>query len=287
MTTPTAIPTVALSDGRSIPALCFGSPDAPPDVAVAAFHAAFAAGYRLVDTARSYRNEEVVGRAVAEAVATGLPREEILVSTKVPGAGHGYALTIEAFEVSRAALGLDYLDLYLIHWPNPEVGKYVDTWRAMIDLRERGLVRSIGVCNFPTEYLLRLRDETGVLPVVNQIERHPRWPNSAQLAADDDLGIVTQAWSPLGRGNEFIAEPVLAEIAASHDVTPGQVVLRWNVQGGGVPVSYSRRPERIRQNADIFTWSLTDDEMAAIDAMKTERLWGQDPTQVNYLSSIS
>jgi diketogulonate reductase-like aldo/keto reductase len=273
-----AIPTVTLNDGHVVPRLCFGSPDAPPEVQLGAFAAAFEAGYRHIDTARSYGNEQVVGQAVAR---SELPREQILVQTKLPGKGHGYHEALASFEVSRRALGVDYVDVYLIHWPNPALGKYVDTWRAMIHLRAEGAVRSIGVANFPTECLLRLRDETGVLPVLNQIERHPRWPNQAQVAADADLGVLTQAWSPLGRGNPFIGEPAITAAAAAHGVSPAQVALRWSIQGGAVPVTYSRRPERIAANARVFGFTLTDVEMSAISALETGRLWGQDPTQVD------
>jgi len=274
------VPTIELLDGNRIPAVGFGSPDADPSVAAVAFAAAFEAGYRLVDTAQAYGNEDVVGRAVRD---SGLPREQIQVATKVPGKDHGYDETLASFDVSLANLGLDYVDFYLIHWPNPAYDRYVDTWRAMIELRERGRVRSIGVCNFTGAYVDRLVRETGVAPVVNQIERHPLFPNDAQLAADRERGVVTESWSALGRGHSFIDDPVIGRVAEAHGVTPGQAVLRWHVQGDSVPISYSRRPERVRQNIDVFSFELTADEIAAISSLESGRIWHQDPTESNYL----
>lgn len=274
------VPTLPLLDGNRIPAVAFGSPNAPSAIAERAFQAAFDAGYRLIDTARSYGNEDVVGRAVR---ASGLPREQVQVETKLAGKDHGYQATFDAFGVSLDALGLDYVDLYLIHWPNPQYDKYVESWKAMIELRSQGLVRSIGVSNFTDEFIQRLIDETGVAPVVNQVERHPLFPNAAQVNADQRRGIVTESWSSLGRGHAFIHDPVLAGVARAHDVTPGQVVLRWHVQGGSVPVSYSTKPERIQQNIDLFSFELSDQELAAIARLESGRIWGQDPAQSNYL----
>lgn len=274
------VPRLPLLDGNTMPAVAFGSPDIAAEQAEEVFLAAFDAGYRLVDTAQAYGNEDVVGRAISR---TSVPRDELQVSTKVPGKDHGYERTLDSFERSRIALDVDYVDFYLIHWPNPAHDRFVDTWRAMIELRDRGLVRSIGVCNFTDAYIDRLVDETGVPPVVNQIERHPLFPNQAQLDGDSRRGVVTQSWSALGRGNAFINDRVIAEVADAHGVTPGQAVLRWHVQGGSVPVSYSTRAERIRQNIDVFGFELTDGEMAAISALETGRIWGQDPIESNYL----
>ncbi|MDR1825939.1 MAG: aldo/keto reductase [Bifidobacteriaceae bacterium] len=282
MTTPTHIPWVTLNDGHRIPAVGFGSPDAPPDLAVKAFLAALDAGFRLIDTARCYGNEGVVGRAVAE---SDLPREEILIETKLPGLGHGYDEAKRAFDVSLRELKLDYVDLYLIHWPNPGVDKYVDAWRAMIELRDEGRAKSIGVSNFPRPFLERLRDETGVLPAVNQIERHIQWHNQATLETDAALGIVTESWSALAKGAS-LDNPIVVEVAAAHGVTPAQVVLRWNIQGGSVPLTYSRQPERIARSADLFSFELTADEMARLDTLEKGQLFDYDVYTYDQLTPI-
>jgi len=276
----TVVPTLPLLDGNTVPAVGFGSPDVDPARGEALFLEALDAGYRLIDTAQAYGNEEVVGAALAR---TSVPREKIQVATKISGANQGRKPTLSSFEESRRKLGVDYVDFLLIHWPNPEYDLYVETWGAMIELRDRGVVRSIGVCNFTDAFLQRLEDETGVLPVVNQIERHPLFPNQAQVDSDARRGIVTESWSALGRGHAFVDDPVIAGIAAAHGVTAGQVVLRWHVQGGSVPLSYSTRAERIRQNIDVFSFALTDDEMTAVSGLETGRIWGQDPADSNYL----
>src|SRR5947208_1420075 len=190
-------------------------------------------GYRLVDSATNYRNESGVGRGVAR---SGAPREEVVVTTKLPGRHHGYEETLASFEESRSRLGLEYVDLYLIHWPLPRVGKYVDSWRAMIKLREEGLVRSIGVSNFTVEHIERLEKETGVLPSVNQIELHPFFPQDELRAFHTAKGIRTESWTPLGRGTGLLDDPVVIGIAEALGVTPGQVVLRWHTQLGAVPI---------------------------------------------------
>ncbi len=274
------IPVKKLNDGTTIPAIGFGNPSVDARRGEELYGLALDAGYRLIDTAQAYGTEDVVGRAVNK---SSVPREDIRVQTKVPGRDHGYAETLESFERSRLALNLDYVDIYLIHWPNPGYDKYVDTWRAMIELREKGLVRSIGVCNFTEAFIERLGRETGVLPVVNQIERHPLFPNAEQLRSDSERGIVTESWSPLGRGHAFIGEPVIVEAAAAHGVTPGQIVLRWHVQGGSVPIPFSTRPERILQNLDVFGFELTPAEMAAIGGLRRGRIWDQDPSTTDYL----
>jgi 2,5-diketo-D-gluconate reductase A len=195
----------------------------------------------------------------------------------LPGRHHGFDETLASLEESRGHLGLDYVDLYLIHWPLPRIGKYVDTWRAMIQLREQGLVRSIGVSNFTPEYLSRLIDETGVAPAVNQIELHPRFPQQAMRQANLSHGIVTESWSPLARQHPVDTEPVIVAIAAEHEVTPAQVVLRWHVQLGAVPVPKSASPRRQAENLDVFGFRLTDAEITAISSLESGRLWGGDP----------
>ncbi|MEU0947987.1 aldo/keto reductase [Streptomyces canus] len=268
-----SIPTHTLNDGTRIPALGLGTwpmDDAEAERAVAA---ALESGYRLVDTATNYRNETGVGRGVA---AAGVPREEILVTTKLPGRHHGYEETLVSFEESRARLGLEYVDLYLIHWPLPRVDKYVDSWKAMIKLREDGLVRSIGVSNFTPGHIERLEKETGVLPSVNQIELHPLLPQDELRAFHARKDIVTESWSPLGRGSDLLDDPAVASAAEAHGVTPGQVILRWHVQLGALPIPKSGDPERQRANLDVFGFELSEAEMAAIGDREHRRLGG-DP----------
>ena len=271
-----AIPTYTLNDGSSFPAIGFGTYPLQDDEAVGAIVSAVEAGYRLLDTAVNYRNEEAVGAAVR---ACGLPREELLVCSKIPGRDHGYDDAIASTHASLERLGLDYLDLHLIHWPNPSVGKYVEAWRALVDLREQGLVRTIGVSNFTETHLQHIIDETGVTPAVNQIEMHPYFPQAEMRAAHERLGIRTESWSPLGKRQAPFGEPAVADAASAHGVTPGQVILRWQVQLGSIPIPKSATPERQRQNLDVFGFELSDEEMAAITALGRPdgRLFGGDP----------
>jgi 2,5-diketo-D-gluconate reductase A len=270
----TAIPTYPMNDGRTIPAIGFGTYQLRGEDGIASIVSALQAGYRLLDTALNYNNEVEVGEAIRR---SGINRDEIMVTTKLPGRHHGFDETLASLEESRGHLGLDYVDLYLIHWPLPRIGKYVDTWRAMIQLREQGLVRSIGVSNFTPEYLSRLIDETGVAPAVNQIELHPRFPQQAMRQANLSHGIVTESWSPLARQHPVDTEPVIVAIAAEHEVTPAQVVLRWHVQLGAVPVPKSASPRRQAENLDVFGFRLTDAEITAISSLESGRLWGGDP----------
>lgn len=268
-----SIPTHTLNDGTTIPALGLGTWPMDDTQAEQAVRSALEAGYRLVDTATNYRNETGVGRGVA---GSGVPREEIVVTTKLPGRHHGYEETLASFEESRARLGLDHVDLYLIHWPLPRVDKYVDSWKAMIRLREEGLVRSIGVSNFTAEHIDRLEKETGVLPAVNQIELHPFFPQDELRAFHADKGVLTESWSPLGRGSALLEDPVVARVAEAHGVTPGQVVLRWHVQLGAIPIPKSADPERQRHNLDVFGFELGPAQMTAI-ADRAHRRLGGDP----------
>ncbi|MBR8639792.1 aldo/keto reductase [Streptomyces tuirus] len=268
-----SIPTHTLNDGTTLPALGLGTwpmDDAEAERAVAG---ALDLGYRLIDTAANYRNETGVGRGVA---AGGVPRQEIVVTTKLPGRHHGYEETLTSFEESRARLGLEYVDLYLIHWPLPRVDRYVDSWKAMIKLREDGLVRSIGVSNFTPAHIERLEKETGVLPSVNQIELHPYLPQHDLRAFHADKGVRTESWSPLGRGTPLLEDPTVARIAEAHGVTPGQVVLRWHTQLGAVPIPKSASPGRQRANLDVFGFELDADEMRAV-ADRAPRRVGGDP----------
>ncbi|MFB7336125.1 aldo/keto reductase [Streptomyces adustus] len=266
-------PTYTLDDGTTVPALGLGTWPMDDAEAERAVGTALELGYRLVDTATNYRNETGVGRGVA---ASGIPREEVVVTTKLPGRHHGHAETLASFEESRARLGLEYVDLYLIHWPLPRLDRYVDSWRAMIELRERGLVRSIGVSNFTADHIRRLERETGVLPSVNQIELHPLFPQADLRAFHESKGIRTESWSPLGRGSEVLTDPAVVAVAVALGVTPAQAVLRWHTQLGALPIPKSGHPERLRENLDVFGFTLDPAQMAAVTDRPQRRLGG-DP----------
>jgi 2,5-diketo-D-gluconate reductase A len=269
-------PRIELNDGNSLPAIGFGTYPLRGDEAVTAIGSALEVGYRLLDTAVNYGNEADVARAVRH---SGLQREEVQITTKIPGRHHGYDDAVRSVEESLTRMQLDYVDLHLIHWPNPSVGKFVEAWQALIDVRERGLVRSIGVSNFTQGHLQRIIDATGVVPAVNQIELHPRFPQEHMRAVDAGLGVVTEAWSPMGKAHAPLDEPVVLEAARRHEVTPGQVILRWHIQIGSLPIPKSATPGRQRENYDVFGFQLSDDEVAAITALGEDggRLFGGDP----------
>lgn len=268
------IPTVTLNDGQWFPELGLGTYNLTGDEGVAAMVAATEAGYRLLDTAVNYGNEREVGEAVRR---SGLDRDELLVTSKIPGRHHGRQDAVRSIEESLSTLGLDRIDLQLIHWPNPSVGKWLETWEGMIEAREKGLVRSIGVSNFTPEMLTRLIDETGVTPAVNQVELHPYFPQAELRAFHAEHGIRTESWSPLARRSELLTEAVIGEIAAAHDVTPTRVVLRWHVELDSTPIPKSANPERQRENADVFDFALTPAEIDAVSALERGRLWDGDP----------
>ena len=268
-----SIPTHTLNDGTKLPAIGLGTWPMNDAEAERAVSEALGLGYRLVDTATNYRNESGVGLGVAR---SGVPREEVVVTTKLPGRHHGYEETLASFEESRRRLALDYVDLYLIHWPLPRVDKYVDSWRAMVRLREDGLVRSIGVSNFTAEHIERLEKETGVLPSVNQIELHPFFPQDELRAFHAAKGILTESWSPLGRGTDLLDDPAVTGVADALGVTPGQVVLRWHTQLGAVPIPKSSDPERQRANLDVFGFELDPDQLRTVGD-RTHRRVGGDP----------
>lgn len=270
----TTIPTVPLNDGTAFPELGLGTYNLRGEDGIAAIVSAIEAGYRLLDTAVNYENEHEVGEAVRR---SGLDRDELLVTSKIPGRHHGFEQAIDSIQGSLGMLGLDRIDLQLIHWPNPSVGKYVDTWRGMIEARERGLVRSIGVSNFTEAMLTELIDQTGVVPAVNQVELHPYFPQSDLRAFHAEHGIRTESWSPLARRSELLTEQLLQELAVVNDVTPTQLVLRWHIQLGSTPIPKSADPDRQRENADVFGFSLSDDQVAAISALERGRLWDGDP----------
>jgi diketogulonate reductase-like aldo/keto reductase len=268
------VPPIILNNGVEMPQLGFGVWQVPDDEAETAVATALEAGYRSIDTAAIYGNEEGTGKAIA---ASGLPREELFVTTKLWNDDQGYDATLRAFETSLAKLGLEYVDLYLIHWPLPSQDRYVDTYKAFEKLHADGLVRAIGVSNFLPEHLDRLIAETSVVPAVNQIELHPHLQQRAVREYHAGQGIATEAWSPLGQGKGLLEVPAIVAIARKHDRTPAQVVLRWHLQLGNVVIPKSVTPSRIKENIDVFDFSLDDEDLAAISALNEDRRLGPDP----------
>ncbi|MGE5694059.1 MAG: aldo/keto reductase [Candidatus Sericytochromatia bacterium] len=274
-------PSSKLNDGNTIPCLGLGVYKTPPRETERAVAAALDAGYRHVDTASMYGNEREVGRAVAK---SSIPREEIFVVTKLWNADQGYDATMKAFDKSMKRLGFDrggYLDMYLIHWPVPAIGHFVDTWRAFAALHDLGRVRSIGVSNFAPEHLNTLIDATGVVPVVNQIELHPLLTQVELREVHAQLGIATEAWSPLGRGR-LLEHPTITAIAQRYGKTPAQVIIRWHLRIGNIVIPKSVNPERIASNFDVFDFELSDDDVAAISSLDNGTRLGPDPRTFNY-----
>jgi len=267
-----------LNDDRTIPQIGLGVWQVPDDVATDACLAAFEAGYRHIDTAALYGNEEGVGRAIK---ASGIPRDELFITTKVWNTDQGRDKTIAAMEASLARLDLDYVDLYLIHWPTPDRGLYVETWETVLELQQRGSTISAGVSNFHPDHLRAVIAATGVTPVINQVELHPWLPQRAVRAADDELGIVTEAWSPLASGG-LIDDAVLAGIGAKYGKTPAQVMVRWHLQIGNVVLPKSVTPARIVENIDVFDFELDADDLIAIESLEDEsRRTGPNPDTFN------
>ncbi|MEN3209124.1 aldo/keto reductase [Methylorubrum populi] len=274
MTAPDPVPQIPLNDGRSIPQLGFGVWRLQEAETPALVGTALGSGYRSIDTAAAYGNEGGVGRGLRETV---VPRSDVFVTTKLWNDSHGYDATLRAFDESLARLGLEQTDLYLIHWPCPGRGLYLDTWRALIRLREEGRAASIGVSNFTENQLDRLVSETGVTPALNQIELHPRFQQHALRAAHARLGIVTEAWSPLGQA-QVLDDPALTRIADRLGRTPAQVVLRWHIENGFVAIPKSATPARMHENIDVFGFALTPDDHAAIASLdRTDGRIGPDP----------
>ncbi|MFK4837010.1 aldo/keto reductase [Microbacterium sp. ZW T2_14] len=269
-----AIPTVILNDGAWFPELGLGTYNLRGEEGIEAIVAAIESGYRLIDTAVNYENEREVGEAVRR---SGVDRDKLLVTSKIPGRHHGRQEAVDSIKGSLDLMGLDRIDLQLIHWPNPSVGRYLDTWRGMIEARDQGLVRSIGVSNFTEDQLTELIEETGVAPAVNQVELHPYFPQEALRAFHRTHGIRTESWSPLARRSELLTEQIIHELATIHDATPTQVVLRWHTQLGSTPIPKSADADRQRENADVFGFTLTDEQVAAITALERGRLWDGDP----------
>jgi diketogulonate reductase-like aldo/keto reductase len=270
------IPNVCSGDGLEMPAIGFGTYRLNGAQGVCAIENAIKLGYRLLDSAVNYENEGAVGRAIRRC---GLPREELLVTSKLPGRHHRYAEALNCIEESLYRAGLDYFDLYLIHWPNPKTDLYVEAWQAMIEAKKRGYIRFIGVSNFMPEHLERIIRETGVTPSVNQIELHPYFNQEELRAYDTAHGIITESWSPLGRGSKFLSEPILLAIAQKNGKTPHQVVLRWHTQLGVVPIPKASSLEHQRTNLDIFDFTLTDEDMKQIGRLTSPngRISGQNP----------
>jgi 2,5-diketo-D-gluconate reductase A len=261
----TDVPNVTLANGVTMPTLGFGTSPLSDTDTEAMVGAALRAGYRLIDTAENYRNEEGVGRAIRSG---DVDPAEVFVTTKFNRRWHGVEEAQQAYANSLKRLGLDRIDLLLIHWPNPEQDRYVDAWRGMQELLADGRVRAIGVSNFKPSHLDRLADETDVMPHVNQIQLDPRIGRATERAYHADHGIVTESWSPLSAsGGDLLDEPVLAGIAQAHGKTPAQVVLRWHLQHGVVAIPRTSKPERLPENLDVFDFALDDDEMASIDAL--------------------
>lgn len=256
-------PMLTLNDGRQMPQFGFGVWQVPLEETAAAVETALKTGFRLIDTAAGYGNEAGVGRALKSA---GIPRGEIFLTTKLANADQGHDEALRAFDRSFGLLDTDYVDLYLIHWPVPSRDRYVESWKALNRLREEGRVRSIGVSNFTPAHLQRLLDETGVVPVLNQIELHPRFQQAALRAFDDKHGIVTQSWSPLGRGR-LDNNPVINAIAAKHGRTWAQIVLRWHLDSGLSAVTKSVTPARIAENFAVLEFTLDDEDMRALAAL--------------------
>ncbi|MEU3190433.1 aldo/keto reductase [Streptomyces sp. NPDC006992] len=273
------VPTITLNNGVTMPQLGFGVWQVPADEAATAVTTALESGYRSIDTAAAYENEEGVGRALA---ASGLPRDEVFVTTKLWNADQGYDTTLRAFDASLAKLGLDFVDLYLIHWPMPEVDRYEETWRAFEKIHADGRARAIGVSNFQPAHLNRIIQLGGTVPAVNQIELHPRLQQSVPRAFHADHHIATEAWSPLGQGGDLLDDPTLGGIAERHGKTVAQVVLRWHLQLGNVVIPKSVTPSRVRENIDLFDFELSGEEMARIAELNTDTRIGPDPDTMNW-----
>ena len=268
-----AQPTITLRGGTEIPQVGFGVFQIPPKDTAEVTTRALLAGYRHIDTASAYRNEAGVGQAVH---AAGLDRGEVFITTKCFNDDHGRDQAERALKASLKQLEMDYVDLYLIHWPVPAHDRYVETWQAFMELQAEGLTRSIGVCNFQPTHLERLIRETGAAPVLNQVELHPQFQQAGLRREHDELGIRTQAWSPLGKGKTF-DDPAVTALAEAHGKTPAQIVIRWHLQLGNIVIPKSVTPARIDENLDVFGFHLSDEEMTAFDALEAGERTGPDP----------
>jgi 2,5-diketo-D-gluconate reductase A len=267
------VPAIPTRGGGEIPQLGFGVFQVPPDETTEVVLQALQDGYRHIDTAAAYRNEAAVGTAVRD---SALARGEVYITTKCWNENQGYEEARRALDKSLGRLETDYLDLYLIHWPVPAHDRYVETWKAFIEARDEDLVRTIGVSNFQPAHLRRLIEETGETPAINQVELHPYFQQHGLRAEHEELGIVTEAWSPLAQGL-VLNDPAIVEIAERHGRTPGQVVIRWHLQIGNVVIPKSVTPQRIAENFDVFGFELAESEMEAIAALDRGERIGPDP----------
>ncbi|MCV7028997.1 aldo/keto reductase [Mycobacterium sherrisii] len=269
---------VTLNDGRAIPTVGLGVFQVPPAETEQVVSAALRSGYRHIDTAAAYRNERETGRAIAN---SGVPRDQLYVVTKLWNADQGYDSTLAAFDASMDRLGLDYLDLYLIHWPVPALGKFVETFKAFAHLRDQGRIRSIGVSNFEPEHLMVLIDATGMVPAVNQVELHPRFSQAELRKVHAQHGIATEAWAPLGQG-ALLTHPGVTAVAEGLGRTPAQVLIRWHIQLGNIVIPKSVNPARIASNFDVFDFELSADEMASISSLDDGTRLGPDPKTFSF-----
>lgn len=270
------IPNIILNDGLEVPAIGFGTVNLNSNQGVQAIQSAIDVGYRLIDTAYNYENEGTVGEAVRRST---VPREELRITSKLPGRYHKYDLAVPTIQESLYRANLDYYDLYLIHWPNPIQDNYVEAWESLIQAQKWGLVRSIGVCNFLPEHIERLEKETGVKPSINQIELHPFFNQADQRKWHTANNIQTESWSPLARANNIFEKEEIQQIATAHKKTPSQVILRWHHQLGSIPIPKSSSKERQIENISIFDFSLDEAEMNTISSLTLSdgRQNDQDP----------
>lgn len=274
----TTIPERTLNDGLTLPAIGFGTYRLNGASGVHTIVDAIDIGYRLIDSAFNYENEGAVGEAIR---SSSVPREQLRITSKLPGRHHSYDEAVTAIQESLFRAGLDYYDLYLIHWPNPSKDLYVEAWQALIDARKWGLIRSIGVCNFLPEHLDRLIQETGVTPSINQIELHPYFSQEKQRAWDAEHGIVTESWSPLARANRLLQDATIKAIADAHEKTISQIILRWHIQLGALPLPKASSPEHQLENLSVFDFTLSAEEMQTIGALSRPdgRTFDQDPSR--------
>ncbi|AVI93987.1 aldo/keto reductase [Oenococcus oeni] len=271
-----SVPNIVLNDGHSLPAIGLGTYLVRGGQGVDQILSAIEDGYRLIDTSTNYDSEGAVGEAIRR---SGIPRSEFIVTSKLPGKYHHYQDALMMIQESIFRMGIDYLDLYLIHWPLPKRDHYVEAWKALVDAQKLGLIRSIGVSNFLPEHLDRIINESGVTPAVNQIEVHPYWVQEDMLAANKSRGIVSEAWSPLGRGSAALKEDIIKNLADKYGKNTGQIILRWHTQRGIIPLPKSSSLIHQRSNIDIFDFSLTSSEIEQINALNRSdgRVDGQDP----------
>ncbi|WP_308124679.1 aldo/keto reductase [Streptomyces sp. NEAU-YJ-81] len=272
------VPFITLNNGVRMPQLGFGVWQIPDDEAQVAVRTALDAGYRSIDTAAIYGNEEGTGKGLA---ASGIARDELFVTTKLQNADQGYDSTLRAFDTSLTKLGLEYVDLYLIHWPLPGVDRYVDTWKAFEKIYSEGRAKAIGLSNFHAAHTQRLLSETSIIPVIDQIELHPQLQQAELRAFNARHDIATEAWSPLGQGKGLLEDPKLAAIAQKHGKSPAQVVLRWHLDLGNVVIPKSVTPSRIQENIDVFDFQLDSEDLSAIDSLETGNRLGFDPETFN------